>query len=155
MDDIRPRPQRQNVNTYPNRVSNQPNPTYNQPSPIQSTQGAQSTQDITEYPNHEIQNDLHLPEAKPKKSGKGKTFALVLFILLFIASAGAVAYLYFIVMPQMQKDYDEVKADNARLIQRIDSLEYDNRDLQQKLQLQQSSEIQEAGAENNSQDSEQ
>jgi hypothetical protein len=58
-------------------------------------------------------------------------------------------------MPQMQKDYDEVKADNARLIQRIDSLEYDNRDLQQKLQLQQSSEIQEAGAENNSQDSEQ
>lgn len=152
MDDIRPRPQRQNVNTYPNRVSNQPNPTYNQPVSAQSTQFTGPTQDNTDYHNNEIQNDFHLPEAKPKKSGKGKTFALVLFILLFIASAGVVAYLYFIVMPQMQKDYDEVKADNARLIQRIDSLEYDNRDLQQKLKMQQSPDMQEAGTENSNQD---
>ena len=133
MDDIRPRPQRQNVNSYPSRVNNQPNPSYNQP--ISPQPISQPEEPIS----HDVNNDFHLPESKPKKSGKGKNIALIFLIILFIASVGAIAYLYFIAMPQIQKDYDDSKADNARLIQRIDSLEYDNRDLQKKLEMSQAS----------------
>ena len=80
--------------------------------------------------------DYHLPESH-SKSGKGKTFALVLFILLFIASAGFSTYLYFVQMQQMQQDIDDAKAENERLLQQVYSLNYDNRDLQQKLLLEQ------------------
>lgn len=129
MDDIRP--PRPGSGSYPNR-SSQPNQIYNQsPAQDQPADNSGHLQDAN-YGNE----DYHLPD-KQKKSGKGKTFALVLFIILFLAAAGVAAYLYFVKMAQMQDEIDDLKKQNDSLVQQVRSLDYDNRDLQQKLIIEQ------------------
>ena len=131
MDDIRP--PRRGAPSYTPRTGTHPDQIYGQ-STNPSQQPMEHEQDQSDYAQpHE---DYHLPDGK-KKSGKGVKVALVLFILLFIVAAAFAAYLYFVEMVSMQQDIDDLKEDNARLVQQIRSLEYDNRDLQQKLILEQ------------------
>lgn len=132
MDDIRP-PRRGTPSYTPRTGGAQPDQIYGQ-STNPTQQPMEHEQDHVDYTQpHE---DYHLPDGK-KKSGKGVKVALVLFIILFIAAAAFAAYLYFVQMASMQQDIDDLKEDNARLVQQVRSLEYDNRDLQQKLILEQ------------------
>ena len=135
MDDIRP-PRRPNTPSY----GAQPNQNSNQYSPNPSQQYPQDSQ-----PSQP--EDYHL-KGTNKKSGKRTKVFLVIFIILFIAAAALAAWLYFVQVASLQQEVDDLKKDNARLVEQVRSLDYDNRDLQRKLELAEQATPAPAGEEN-------
>lgn len=71
-----------------------------------------------------------------KKSGKKRSFFLVLFIILFIAASAFAAWQYMQVR-DLQKQVDDLNKQVVQLNSQAYSLNYENRDLNTKLQLQQ------------------
>ena len=128
MDDFR-KPRQSGTPTY----GRTPSPNYQQQpqqAPVQSAQ--QPVYDYQQYAIH--------PEQKnsSKKKSKKRIFWNTFLIALFIALVGIIGYLYLQV-EELKKDNADLKADTLRLTQKVYSLDYDNRDLNKKLELQQTS----------------
>lgn len=124
MDDIRP----------PRNYGATPPPTNYGRAPGWQQQPQQHPVNELPDPAPEQPHDQHYNLPESKKSGKGTKIALFFFIILAIAASGFAAYEYM-QMSDLQSQVDELNKENDRLNERIYSLNYDNRDLTQKLQL--------------------
>jgi cell division protein FtsB len=123
MDDIRP----------PRNYGATPPTNYGRAPGSQQSQPQQQVNELPDpTPEYHHEQNYNLPESK--KSGKGTKIALFFFILLAIAASGFAVYEYMKVS-DLQSQVDELNKENDRLTERVYSLDYDNRDLTQKLQL--------------------
>jgi cell division protein FtsB len=127
MDDIRPP-----------RQTNQPVQGYNRPQSgfQQTNQQTTTPQDMTQHQAYpESQYNLSPSINKPKKS-KLKVFFVVLMLILLIISLVFSAYQYMQIS-EYKEDIKDLNNDISRMVQQINSLEYDNTDLNNKLKAQQ------------------
>lgn len=119
MDDIRPPQQRGSRPPGHGKAEGDYNP------PTQQYQPNATEQNYKVSEEQPAEN-YTLP-ANKKKSGKGKKFAIFLFVILFIASIAASVWLYL----ELQKSQDEVDSLNAQVKQlEVENyqLKYDTKD---------------------------
>lgn len=133
MDDIRPPRNSTNYQSPSIRPAYSPAPTQRPDAYVSTTPGETPTaQQELSIPQPTLDNNYSL---KPdNKTNAGLIITLVIFILLFLGSAGFAGYQYM-QNQQLQEDVAELKKETDRLTQKIYSLEYDNRDLNQQLEL--------------------
>lgn len=129
MDDIKP----------PRNFGSGPTPTNYGRSPTQQTGNVPpSGQQYAESHAPDQQSHDQVPaesyKLPQKKTGKKRTIALWVLVVLTLA-AGAFAAWEFMQIRDLQTQVDELKQENARLTEKVYSINYDNRDLRQKLEL--------------------
>lgn len=127
MDDIRP--PRNYGSTNPPTNYGRPTPP---PAPPTDYQVAQQGYNVAPETIPDQHQNYNLPQHH--SSGKGTKFTLVLFIILFIAAAGFAGWQYMQIK-DLKADMADLQKENDRLEERVYSLNYDNRDLSQKLEL--------------------
>jgi hypothetical protein len=127
MDDIRP-PRQSGTPTY----GRQPAPGQQ----LQQNLGYEPQQE--QHQAYDYQQYNVNPVATKNSSGRSKKriFWNILVLLAFIALLVLAGYQYMKIQ-ELNEDVTELKVESKRLIQKIDSLEYDNLDLNRKLELQQ------------------
>jgi uncharacterized protein HemX len=132
MDDIRP-PRNTNYQNTPTRT---PYNATSTPQARDAQQGspADSQGDVYQQDTetHEHMPEYALPQAK--KSNKGLIVSLIIVIVLMLAAVGFAAWEYMQIQ-DLNKQVTELTEKNASLTQKVDSLEYDNKDLTQKLEM--------------------
>ena len=133
MDDIRPPRSSTNYQSTSQRPSygssgTQPQQTAGQPIADTSTMPAE-THDESPVSH---QPEYALPQAKQSK--KGLIITLVVFIVLFLGSAAFAAWEYMQIQ-DLNQQITELKDQQNKLEQQVYSLNYDNKDLTQKLDM--------------------